>query len=47
MLLKGFSPTIINLKNSITTEFDLSNFTNRTQYPKLELEGVYLLCYSL
>ncbi|CAD8063460.1 unnamed protein product [Paramecium primaurelia] len=47
VLQKGFSTALIDIKNQIKTEFEYTNFTNRSTYPILELEGITILSYSL
>ncbi|CAD8150455.1 unnamed protein product [Paramecium octaurelia] len=42
-LQKGLTSTIINIKNSFKSEFESTNFTNRTSFPILELEGIIII----
>ncbi|CAD8069845.1 unnamed protein product [Paramecium primaurelia] len=47
VLQKGISSALVDIKNQIKTEFELTNFTNRTNFPILELEGISILSYGL
>ncbi|CAD8167323.1 unnamed protein product [Paramecium octaurelia] len=47
VLQKGFSTALIDIKNQIKTEFEYTNFTNRSNFPILELEGITILSYGL
>ncbi|CAD8133270.1 unnamed protein product [Paramecium pentaurelia] len=47
VLQKGISSALVDIKNQIKTEFELTNFTNRSNFPILELEGISILSYGL
>ncbi|CAK69680.1 unnamed protein product (macronuclear) [Paramecium tetraurelia] len=47
VLQKGISTALIDIKNQIKTEFEYTNFTNRSNFPILELEGITILSYGL
>ncbi|CAK70130.1 unnamed protein product (macronuclear) [Paramecium tetraurelia] len=42
-LQKGLTSTIINIKNTFRSEFESTNFTNRTLFPIQELEGIIII----